>query len=69
MSDRRFIDVPSNDNMIVPGGTAMDTALRPQAATNFPLPEADLDSLGFRRQQTTGVLHHIKMKDDDARGD
>ncbi|MEA2853511.1 MAG: hypothetical protein QOE02_3530, partial [Rhodospirillaceae bacterium] len=29
----------------------MDAAIRPQAATNFPLPEADLDSLGFRRQQ------------------
>ncbi|HSS87368.1 MAG TPA: serine hydrolase domain-containing protein, partial [Reyranella sp.] len=29
----------------------MDAAIRPQAATKFPLPEADLDSLGFRRQQ------------------
>jgi CubicO group peptidase (beta-lactamase class C family) len=47
----RFIDMPSNHNMIVSGGAAMDAAIRPQAATKFPLPEADLDSLGFRRQQ------------------
>ena len=26
----------------------MDTAIRPAAGTNFPLPSADLDSLGFR---------------------
>ena len=38
----------------------MDTAVRPQAATNFPLPEADLDSLGFRRQQIDRLIALIE---------
>ena len=29
----------------------VETETRPQGATNFPLPLADLDSLGFRREQ------------------
>ena len=29
----------------------MDTAIASRAGTDFPLPMADLDSLGFRRQQ------------------
>jgi hypothetical protein len=59
----RFIDTPSNDNMIVPGGTTIVdtvTAARPQAATNFPLPLADLDSLGFRRQQVDRLIALIE---------
>src|SRR6266851_3364586 len=55
-----FIHVPSNDNINVPGGTTVDTAIRPQAATNFPLPEADLDSLGFRRQQIDRLIALIE---------
>ena len=38
----------------------MDTAIRPQAATNFPLPAADLDSLGFRRQQIDRLVALIE---------
>ena len=40
----------------------MDTiaAARPQAATNFPLPQADLDSLGFRRQQIDRLVALIE---------
>ena len=45
--------MPSNNNMIATGGPNVDTiaARRPQTATNFPLPQADLESLGFRHQQ------------------
>ncbi len=40
----------------------MDTiaARRPQTATNFPLPPADLESLGFRRQQIDRLVALIE---------
>ena len=40
----------------------MDTiaARRPQTATNFPLPAADLESLGFRRQQIDRLVALIE---------
>ena len=38
----------------------MDTAIRPRSATNFPLPHADLDSLGFRQQQIDRLIALIE---------
>ena len=54
--------MPSNNNMIATGGPAVDTiaARRPQTATNFPLPQADLESLGFRRQQIDHLVALIE---------
>ena len=34
----------------------MDTTISPQTAAKFPLPMADLDSLGFRRQQIDRLI-------------
>ena len=34
----------------------MDTAIRPTAGTNFPLPSADLESLGFRKSQIDRLI-------------
>jgi CubicO group peptidase (beta-lactamase class C family) len=37
-----------------------DTPIRPQSATNFPLPQADLESLGFRRPQIERLIELIE---------
>src|SRR4030088_968980 len=61
--DAGVIDMPSNHNMIATGGTNIvdtATAIRPEAATNFPLPQADLESLGFRRQQIARLVALIE---------
>jgi CubicO group peptidase (beta-lactamase class C family) len=44
--------------MIVVGGDAMDTAIRPE--TSFPLPPADLESLGFRTGQIDRLIELIE---------
>jgi CubicO group peptidase (beta-lactamase class C family) len=44
--------------MIVVGGDTMDTAIRSEAG--FPLPLADLDSLGFRRDQIDRLVGLIE---------
>jgi CubicO group peptidase (beta-lactamase class C family) len=44
--------------MIVAGGDTMDTAVRPE--TSFPLPQADLDSLGFRKGQIDRLIELIE---------
>jgi CubicO group peptidase (beta-lactamase class C family) len=38
----------------------MDTAIRPAAGTNFPLPSADLESLGFRKSQIDRLIALIE---------
>src|SRR5260370_26136439 len=38
----------------------MDTAIRPTAGTNFPLPSADLESLNFRRDQVDRLIKLIE---------
>jgi CubicO group peptidase (beta-lactamase class C family) len=38
----------------------MDTAIRPSAGTNFPLPSADLESLGFRKEQVDRLIKLIE---------
>ena len=37
----------------------MDTAIRPTAGTSFPLPPADLESLGFRKDQIDQLYQSI----------
>src|SRR6478736_6027208 len=56
--DIEVIDVSRKDNMIVAGGHTMDTAIRPE--TSFPLPQADLESLGFRKNQIDRLIELIE---------
>jgi CubicO group peptidase (beta-lactamase class C family) len=62
--DNRFIELPSNDNIVATGGNhIVDTVTAARPATDFPLPQADLESLGFRKSQidrlTALIERHI----------
>jgi CubicO group peptidase (beta-lactamase class C family) len=56
--DTEVIDVSRKGNMIVAGGDTMDTAIRP--GTSFPLQQADLESLGFRKSQIDRLIELIE---------
>ena len=38
----------------------MDTAIRPSTGASFPLPSADLESLGFRKNQIDRLVALIE---------
>jgi CubicO group peptidase (beta-lactamase class C family) len=62
--DKQFIELPSNDNIVATGGNhIVDTVTAARPITDFPLPQADLESLGFRKSQidrlTALIERHI----------
>src|SRR5262249_7475505 len=58
--DTEVIDVSQNSNRMFVRRRLMDTAIRPETAT-FPLPQADLASLGFRTGQIEQLVALIEQ--------
>jgi CubicO group peptidase (beta-lactamase class C family) len=58
--DIEVIDVSPKSNRIIARGDTMDTAIRTDSATSFPLPQSDLESLGFRKNQIDRLVGLIE---------